>query len=161
SSKNGISSTGNALDVNLKTSSITVNTSDTQSGTWSVRDQDGAGNGLTTNSTTYTAKFALDTNLLGTLGMAFTTAGKVVVKGADGDVFVRQATAANLNAQVVGSVASGATDSGNPVKVGGTFNTTQPTVTNGQRVDAQMTARGAEIVATGIDTFNVTVNAAL
>lgn len=66
-----------------------------------TRTADGAGNLLTTNSTTYTAKFGLDGNLLGTLGTAFTTAGKVDVKGADGDVFVRQATAANLNATVV------------------------------------------------------------
>lgn len=62
-----------------------------------VRNSDGAGNLLTSNSTTYTAKFALDGNLLGTLGTAFSTAGKVDVKGADGDVFVRQTTAANLN----------------------------------------------------------------
>lgn len=71
-----------------------------QSGTWNVRIQDGAGNGLTSNSTTFTAKFAQDMNLLGTLGTAFSTAGKVDVKGADGDVFVRQTTAANLNATV-------------------------------------------------------------
>lgn len=62
-----------------------------------VRTSDGAGNLLTTNSTTYTAKFALDGNLLGTLGTAFSTAGKVDVKGADGDVFVRQATGSNLH----------------------------------------------------------------
>lgn len=68
-----------------------------------VRTSDGVGNLLTTNSTTYTAKFALDGNLLGTLGTAFTTAGKVDIKGADGDVFVRQATAASLNATVVGT----------------------------------------------------------
>lgn len=54
-----------------------------------VRNADGSGNLLTTNSTTYTAKFALDSNLLGTLGTAFSTAGKVDVKAADGDVFVR------------------------------------------------------------------------
>jgi hypothetical protein len=68
-----------------------------------VNARDGAGNALTTNSSTYTAKFALDQNLLGTLGTAFSTAGKVDVKGADGDVFVRQATASNLNATVVGT----------------------------------------------------------
>ena len=62
---------------------------------------------------------------------------------------------------IQGDSASGAANAGNPVKVGGAFNTTQPTVTNGQTVDAQMTARGAQIVATGVDTFNVTVNAAL
>ncbi len=53
--------------------------------------------GLTVNSTTYTSKFGLDGNLLGTLGTAFTTAGKVDVKAADGDVFVRQATGSNLH----------------------------------------------------------------
>jgi hypothetical protein len=58
---------------------------------------------LSVNSTTYTSKFGLDGNLLGTLGTAFSTAGKVDIKGADGDVFVRQATAANLNATVVGT----------------------------------------------------------
>lgn len=68
-----------------------------------VRNADGAGNLLTSNSSTFTAKFGLDTNLLGTLGTAFSTAGKVDVKGADGDVFVRQATASNLNATVVGT----------------------------------------------------------
>ena len=62
-----------------------------------VRTADGAGNLLTTNSSTYTAKFALDGNLLGTLGTAFSTAGKVDVKGADGDVFVRQTTGSNLH----------------------------------------------------------------
>ena len=37
-----------------------------------------------------------------------------------------------------GNVASGATDSGNPVKVGGVYNTSAPTLTNGQRGDGQM-----------------------
>jgi hypothetical protein len=72
-----------------------------------------------------------------------------------------QATASSLNAQVVGAAASGASKVGNPVQTGGVFNTTQPTVTNGQAVENQATARGAQIVATGVDTFNVSVNAAL
>lgn len=62
---------------------------------------------------------------------------------------------------VGGPVASGSSNADNPLKIGGVFTTTQPTVTTGQIVDAQMTARGAQIVATGTDTFNVTVNAAL
>jgi len=41
-----------------------------------------------------------------------------------------------------GNVASGATDSGNPVKVGGRFNSTPPTLTDGQRGDLQMDTRG-------------------
>lgn len=52
---------------------------------------------------------------------------------------------------VGGAAASGATLSGNPVRAGGAFNTTQPTVTNGQGVDLQATARGALIIATGVD----------
>jgi len=78
-----------------------------------------------------------------------------------GTTAVTQATASNLNAQVVGAAASGATKAGNPVQTGGVFNTTQPTVTNGQVVENQSTARGAQIVATGADTFNVTVNTSL
>lgn len=56
-----------------------------------------------------------------------------------------------------GLSASGAAKSGNPVQVGGVFNTTQPTVTTGQTVEAQSTARGGLIVATGVDTFTATV----
>jgi hypothetical protein len=66
-----------------------------------VRTSDGAGNLLTTNSTTPAAKFALDQNIVSILGTAPTAVGKLDIKGADGDVFVRQATAANLNATIV------------------------------------------------------------
>lgn len=37
---------------------------------------------------------------------------------------------------------SGATDSGNPVKIGAVYNTTAPTLTNGQRGDVQLDSRG-------------------
>lgn len=43
---------------------------------------------------------------------------------------------------VTGNVASGGTDSGNPVKIGGVYNSTQPTFTTGQRGDVQLDARG-------------------
>ena len=42
-----------------------------------------------------------------------------------------------------GNAASGTTDSGNPVKVGGVYNSTLPTYTNGQRGDVQLGARGS------------------
>lgn len=70
-------------------------------------------------------------------------------------VTVSQATAANLQAQVQGPAASGAAKSGNPVQHGAVFNSSQPTVTTGQVVEAQATARGALIVATGVDNFTV------
>lgn len=44
--------------------------------------------------------------------------------------------------QVQGNIASLATDSGNPVKTGGVYNSTAPTATNGQRVDTQMDVNG-------------------
>lgn len=49
----------------------------------------------------------------------------------------------NGNQQIQGNVASGSTDSGNPVKTGGVFNTTQPTLTTGQRGDMQLGSRGS------------------
>ena len=59
---------------------------------------------------------------------------------------------------VQGGAASGATAAGNPVQAGGVFNTTQPTVTTGQAVQLQATARGGLIVGTGVDVFHVTVD---
>ncbi len=56
---------------------------------------------------------------------------------------------------IQGDSATGAAKAGNPVQIGGVFNTAQPTVTTGQTVEAQMTARGAQIVATGVDAFAV------
>src|ERR1051326_8548002 len=56
--------------------------------------------------------------------------------------------AAAAQAQVVGAgvvqggVASGATDAGNPVKVGGVYNSTLPTLTTGQRGDLQLDSKG-------------------
>jgi hypothetical protein len=45
--------------------------------------------------------------------------------------------------QIQGNAASGATDAGNPVKVGGVYNSTRPTLTNGQRGDLQVGTRGS------------------
>jgi hypothetical protein len=46
----------------------------------------------------------------------------------------------------VGNVASAASDSGNPVKTGGKYNSTKPTLTNGQRGDTQVEINGATAV---------------
>lgn len=48
----------------------------------------------------------------------------------------------NGNQKVQGNVAAGAADSGNPVKVGAIYNSTQPTFANGQRTDLQSDTRG-------------------
>lgn len=70
----------------------------------------------------------------------------VVVASDQSNVPVSQATASALNAQVVGNAGSLASDSGNPVKVAGVFNTTLPTATNGQRVDAQANQFGEHAI---------------
>lgn len=59
------------------------------------------------------------------------------------------ALASGSSSAVTGNVASGATDSGNPIKIGGVYNTTPPTLTNGQRGDAQMDANADLLVALG------------
>jgi hypothetical protein len=56
------------------------------------------------------------------------------------------------------NVASGGTDSGNPVKVGGVYNSTLPTFTTGQRGDLQITSRGAvqvQITDGSTNTYNI------
>ncbi len=50
---------------------------------------------------------------------------------------------------ITGNVASGATDSGNPVKVGGKYNTAAPTLTDGQRGDLQLDSSARAIVNVG------------
>jgi len=61
----------------------------------------------------------------------------------DGQQFIIQCgPRGGLN--VGGSVASGAADGGNPVKTGGVYNSSAPTVTNGQRVDDQRDQHGSE-----------------
>jgi hypothetical protein len=44
--------------------------------------------------------------------------------------------------RLAGTIASGAADSGNPIKIGGRYNATPPTLTDGQRGDAQLDSRG-------------------
>lgn len=57
-----------------------------------------------------------------------------------------------------GNAASEDPDSGSPIKVGGKYNSTQPTATNADRVDLQVTSRGALIVAPGTEGFALTAN---
>lgn len=97
-------------------------------------------------------------------GTAPTTVGKLDVKGADGDVFVRQATAANLNAQVVGEVAHDSVDSGNPQKMGAQARQTNPTaVADADRTNLIADDVGRQVVRLGhvrdlITDNNVTIS---
>lgn len=60
---------------------------------------------------------------------------------------------------VAGTVASGAADSGNPVKVGAKYNLTLPTFTDGQRGDLQIGSRGS--LGVSIFSTNGTIGAAV
>lgn len=72
-----------------------------------------------------------------------TTLGAVVTALSDG------------TQQAQGNVASGAADSGNPVKIGGRNNTTAPILTDGQRSDIQLDTRGnLKVTLMGKDTPN-------
>ena len=71
----------------------------------------------------------------------------VAIASDQANVPVSQATASALNAQVVGSIAHDAADSGNPVKVGGVARTANPTaVAAGDRVDMFMDKVGKPVV---------------
>lgn len=64
-------------------------------------------------------------------------------------------------AQVIGNIAAGATDSGNPVKVGGVYHVTLPTLTDGQRGDIQLDNRSIQMInnayalSASIDSVNI------
>lgn len=106
---------------------------------------DGSGNAITSTSS------ALDVNIKsgsssGTQyanGSAQATPTGTVALGFDGANVRGLKTDTSGNLSTTGNVASGSADSGNPVKVGGVYNTTQPTLSNGQRGDLQMTANGS------------------
>lgn len=60
---------------------------------------------------------------------------------------IDQTTPGTTNGTVpAGNVASGASDSGNPVKVGGVYNSTPPTLTTGQRGNMQLDVNGNQQV---------------
>ena len=79
------------------------------------------------------------------------SAGALVTTGGGGGmVAIDQTTPGTTNGIVAtGNVASGAADSGNPVKAGGVFNTTPATLTTGQRGDLQLSSKGLLRVVLG------------
>lgn len=117
----------------------------------------GAGAYTLFGQTNATAPFSRITD--GTTNVAViagTTALKTDLSSVAGTATVTGGLAGSVG--IGGLAASGATISGNPVLLGGTFTTAQPTVTTGQAVNLQTTNRGALIIATGADTpaFNLT-----
>lgn len=82
--------------------------------------------------------------------LATDSTGLVSVDDNAGSLTVDQATASNLNAQVVGEIAHDSADSGNPIKLGGKASTNEPTaVAVDDRVNAWFDVHGRLVVVTG------------
>ena len=91
------------------------------------------------------------TNVIGKVGIDQTTPGTTnkVDIGTNGVV----------TSTSTGNVASGATDSGNPIKIGGVFNSTLPTLTTGQRGDVQLNTKGVMRVSLTSDSSGTAIAA--
>lgn len=137
----------------------------TQSGTWNINNITGTVS-LPTGASTETTLAALNAkfNSLGQKTMA--NSAPVVIASDQSAIPASQSGTWTVQQgtppwSVVGNVASGSSDSGNPVKIGGVFNTTPPTLTTGQRSDIQVSSRGslqiAGTSATGVAPLNAPV----
>lgn len=135
----------NSLSVTLASnqSNVPISGNIGQSGTWTVQP------GNTANTTAW-----LVTGTGGTFpvtqGGTFTvqpgnTANTTawLVTGTGGTFPATQSGTWNVTTLTGGAVAHGAADSGNPLKVGGKYNSTPPTLNDGQRGDLQLDAKGS------------------
>jgi hypothetical protein len=155
----------NGLDVDVTrvqgTVTVAGTVSATQSGTWALGANSGVDIGdVTINNASGGSAVNIQDGgnsitVDGTVSVSGTTAvsgsisvGSALPTGTNSIGAVTQATASNFNAQVQGNVANAATDSGNPIKIGGVARTTaNPTaVSAGQRVDSFFTSTGKQVI---------------
>jgi hypothetical protein len=152
-----------------------------QLGNWSTRTLDGSGNiipsstsapGGTDRGLNVRQVGLIQTSMDDTVtatgspstGIGLTVSGwdgtntRILKTSATGELAV-SVSSGTVTALAVGPAATGTAKSGAPVQTGAVFNTVQPTVTTGQVVENQATARGAQIVAPGVEGFTVTANA--
>lgn len=120
--------------------------------------EDNAGTALTSQSVNSIVRFNTVNPSEGASASA-TPFYSTAVGGNDGTNLRTLATDTSGNLKAIGNSASGAADSGNPVKVGTVFNTTVPTPTNGNREDMQSNMFGAVSVAGRWTYRNITGNA--
>lgn len=117
-------------------------------GSWVGLSDAAAGNEVVVTSGTVSLSGTVDTELPAAAALTDNTANPTVpAVGSfgllwDGAAWDR-AAGNTLGEFVQGGVAAGVADSGNPLKVGGVYNSTRPTYTTGQRGDAQLGSRGA------------------
>lgn len=114
-------------------------------------------NGLTTNVLLSQEISQLST-IVSSIINGLTVTGKGAAGSADVGVVTVQGIASGtaigvssneniFTGTVVGNVAAGSADSKNPVKVGGVYNATFPTLTDGQRGNLQLTSSGELVIA--------------
>lgn len=95
---------------------------------------------------------------VGVFGLALANEAQTVL-AQDGD-YIGHGADTKGNTFVTGPVASAATDSGNPVKVGGRYNSAVQAFTNGQRADLQVDQRGGLLIQDGQAIPSVSVTSA-
>lgn len=111
-----------------------------------------------------TGTFAVQAAQSGTWNIGSVSSLPSLVAGSAiiGKVGIDQTTPGSTNLVATnadGTIGAGTAPS-KSIVTGGVFNTTQPTLTTGQGAAMQLSSRGAQIVATGADTFNVVVTSA-
>jgi len=162
-SGNVIGSTANALNVNVAGGTVTGSENISQvggvsvvsagvNGTLATGGNQAAGNNISTNTNPTlvggsdygtTAKLqSLKVDASGNAQVAITNSPTVTANVGATNGLALDATLTGGSAKTQGNVASGVTDSGNPVKVGGVYNSSAPTFTTGQRGDLQVDASG-------------------
>lgn len=142
--------TSGTVTANITLSNLPVNTTPIDSSNLVTT----SGQSLTINSTTYSGKFALDVNLLGSDGTAFGTAGILDenVKQVGGSAVSTAATGVQLigieghAGGVVDGVITAATAPVNGIVVMGVYDSTLPTLTTGQSAAVQVDTKGIEYV---------------
>lgn len=97
----------------------------------------GTTNGIVINASALPTGAAVETG--GNLAATATSAASIVTNTGT----IATNTAAGATRVVTGNVASAATDSGNPVKVGGIYHSANQTFTDGQRADLQLDVAGS------------------
>lgn len=144
------SNTGtNTLSVVNSTTPLPVTITSTSVGTASDTEDGSVNGGAANVAQVITHNYLYDTGGAA-WGRASTNNGTVngttlrvtVASDSTGTTAVTQATASNLNAQVVGTIAHDSPDSGNPVKIGGKAYSSAPSVTANDRVDAYFDLAG-------------------
>lgn len=95
---------------------------------------------------------------VGVFGLALANEAQTVL-AQDGD-YIGHGADTKGNTFVTGPVASAATDSGNPIKVGGKYNAAVQAFTNGQRADLQLDQRGGLLIQDGQAIPSVSVTSA-